>query len=88
MIIGQRLFHRVETCLKLAAKLRHAGKNVDVYLETKKLGKKFDYADKISVPYVVVIGENELKDGVVQVKNMTTGNKENVKNEDLLSFFG
>lgn len=74
-------------CMELAQNLRNSGKKVDVYLEKKKLAKKFDYADKIGVEYVVVIGENELNDGVVQIKNMVTGEKENVKNSKVLGYF-
>lgn len=74
-------------CLQLATELRNNGKKVDVYLETKKLGKKFDYADKIGVAHVIVIGENEIKDKTAQVKNMVTGEKENIKDTEILEFF-
>lgn len=73
-------------CMKLAQQLRTTGTKVDVYLEKKKLGKKFDYADKIGVRYVGVIGENELKDRVVQIKNMETGEKEDVKESEVVNF--
>ncbi len=79
---------QIGKCLKLANKLRqYCNKRVDVYLENKKLRKKLDYADKINAQYICIIGENELSDGVIQVKNMKTGKKENIKNENILKFF-
>ncbi len=74
-------------CLELSSKLRSQGYKTDVYLESKKLRKKLDYADKIKVQYACIIGENELSDGVIQVKNMKAGEKENIKNENILEFF-
>ncbi len=75
-----------QKCLLLAASLRKKGLRVDTYLETKKLGKKFDYADKIGVRYVCVIGENELSDDNIQVKNMKTGQAEMVAMSGITEF--
>lgn len=65
--------------LALGAELRAADLVAENYLENKKLAKQFDYADKLGIPYVVVMGQNELNAGVAQIKNMTTGDKEEVK---------
>lgn len=73
--------------LEIGADLRASGIVAENYLEDKKLSKQFDYADKLGIPYCVVMGENELRDGVVQVKDMTTGERENVKVEDLRQVF-
>ena len=59
--------------LDTAAKLRDAGINTDVFLEDKKLKAKFKYADKLHIPYVAVIGEEEMKNNTVTLKDMTTG---------------
>lgn len=64
--------------LRLAGELRVAGLRVLVYPEADKLGKQFKYAGQIGVLYVCVIGESELADGAVTVKNMQTGDQETV----------
>ena len=64
---------QVEYALETAAKLREAGINTDVFLEDKKLKAKFKYADKLHIPYVAVIGEEEMKNNTVTLKDMTTG---------------
>lgn len=59
--------------LKLASELRSAGLCVTVYPEPDKLGKQIKYADSIRVPFVCVLGETELAEGKVTVKNMRSG---------------
>ena len=53
--------------------LRNAGIRTQIYAENKKIKQKLSYADKLGIPFVVLIGEDELKAGVVTVKNMETG---------------
>ena len=62
--------------LKLASELRSQGLRVLVYPEADKLGKQFKYASSINVPYVCILGENELAENKVAVKNMLTGEQE------------
>ena len=59
--------------IELASNLRKEGINTEVYLNDKKLKAKFKYADKLKIPYVVVIGEDEITSNMVKVKNMCTG---------------
>jgi histidyl-tRNA synthetase len=59
--------------LRLAAELRDAGCRVDVYPEPDKLGKQFKYAAAIGVAYVAIVGADERAQGIVTVKDMTTG---------------
>ncbi|MCK5460982.1 histidine--tRNA ligase [Candidatus Gracilibacteria bacterium] len=73
--------------LEIGKKLRDGGFFVENYLEDKKLGKKFDYADKMQIPYVVVLGEDELNKKYVQVKNMETGEKTEVGEDKLEDYF-
>lgn len=61
--------------LKLAQGLRTAGLRATLYPEADKLGKQLKYADTIKVPWVCVLGESELGDGKVTVKNMRTGDQ-------------
>ena len=59
--------------IKLAADLRKMGVNTEVYLNDKKLKAKLKYADKLQIPYTIIIGEDEIKSNKIQVKNMETG---------------
>ncbi len=68
--------------LKLAAELRSNGLRVTVYPEPDKLGKQMKYADQINVPYVCVLGETEIADGKVTVKNMRTGEQQTVSQQE------
>ena len=64
--------------IELASNLRAKGVNTEVYLNDKKLKAKFKYADKLKIPYVVVIGEDEINSNTVKVKNMETGEETTV----------
>lgn len=68
--------------LKLAAELRKAGLRVLVYPEADKLGKQFKYASQINVPFVCVLGETELAENTVTLKNLATGEQEIVLRGD------
>ncbi len=59
--------------IKLATELRNARVNTEIYLNEKKLKAKMKYADKLEIPYVIVIGDNEIESGRVKVKEMRTG---------------
>ena len=62
--------------IKLATKLRNIGINTEIYLNDKKLKAKFKYADKLEIPYVIVIGEDEIEAKEITLKDMRTGNEE------------
>ena len=59
--------------IETANKLREAGINTEVYFDDKKIKAKFKYADKLRIPYVIVIGEDEIKSVTLTLKNMETG---------------
>jgi histidyl-tRNA synthetase len=59
-----------------ATTLREAGVRTQVYTEKKKFKAKIGYADKQGIPYALFIGEDEIAEGVVTVKNMTTGEQQ------------
>jgi len=59
--------------LEIATKVRDAGIAAEIYFNEGKMGKKFSYADKLGIPYVVVVGEDEINTGKFKLKNMTTG---------------
>ena len=57
----------------MAETLRSAGLRVQLYGEQKKFKQKMAYADKLGVPFAVLLGEDEIAEGMVSCKNMTTG---------------
>ncbi|MBA63893.1 MAG: histidine--tRNA ligase [Planctomycetaceae bacterium] len=61
--------------LEIAASLRSAGINVEVYPDTKKLGQQLKYADSRGFDYAIIAGEDELARDSVQIKDLTTGGK-------------
>lgn len=65
--------------LKLATKLQSLGNNVEIYPDPQaKLDKQLKYADQKGIPYVVILGPDELAKGVVTLKNMQTGEQKQV----------
>ena len=62
--------------IAFATQLRQAGVRAQVYGEQKKFKGKMSYADKLKIPYVVFLGEDEIKSGVVKIKDMTTGDQQ------------
>ncbi|MFR6543655.1 MAG: histidine--tRNA ligase [Butyricimonas virosa] len=65
-------------CLPVLKTLRNAGINSEIYPEAAKMKKQMTYADKKSIPYVALVGENEINNNVVSLKNMLTGEQESV----------
>ena len=59
-----------------ATALRNAGVRTQLYCEQKKFKAKMSYADKLGIPYVILIGDDEIAESVVAVKNMTTGQQQ------------
>ena len=69
--------------IKLATRLRNNGIRTEVYLNNKKLKAKFKYADKLQIPYVIVIGENEIAENKFKLKNMATGEEKELTIEEI-----
>jgi len=62
------------TCaVKLATSMRESGLRVQIYSEKKKFKAKVTYADKLGIPFVVFLGEDEINRGLITVKNMSSG---------------
>jgi histidyl-tRNA synthetase len=70
-------------CMGLLKNLRNAGINAEIYPEAAKMKKQFKYADDKAIPYVVVVGENEMKEQVVSLKNMKTGDQQSIPASEL-----
>ena len=59
--------------VEVATALRDAGIRTQLYTEKKKFKAKIGYADKLGIPYVVFLGEDEIANGVITLKDMTSG---------------
>ena len=75
---------KLDTALKVCSIFRDNNINSDVYLENKKIKAKFKYADKLQIPYVAVIGEEEEKNETVSLKNMETGEQQELTIEEAI----
>jgi len=71
--------------IRLATRLRSAGVRTQLYTEQKKFKAKMNYADKLGVPYVVFLGDDEIAAGLVACKDMTSGDQTKLSFEDTLS---
>ena len=69
--------------LPIIASLRAQGINCEIYPDKTKLKKQFDYAAKKNIPYFVIVGEQEVSDGVVNIKNQTTGEQIVCKKDEI-----
>ena len=70
--------------LGLLAKLRAVGISAELYPSSDKMKKQMGYANNHHIPYVAIIGEAELSDGTIAVKNMETGEQKSMNIEELI----
>lgn len=63
----------VTECMKLLQQLRAKGITAIIYPDEAKMKKQFSYADSLNIPFVAIIGDEELNKGVLNIKNMRTG---------------
>lgn len=72
----------------IAQILRNLGIQGEVYPDlTKKISKQFDHASRLGIPFVITIGQEEMKTGKLAFKNMTTGNRETLSIEEIIAQF-
>ena len=69
--------------LGVAAALRSAGVAVEIYPDAVKLKKQFDYADRKAIPFLSINGETEMGAGVVQLKNLASGEQRSFDRADI-----
>lgn len=74
--------------LPIALKMRKAGISAEVYPEPAKMKKQMSYADSNKIPFVVIAGENEIKEGKVTLKNMQTGEQKMLTPDECSTIFG
>ncbi|OFY54233.1 MAG: histidine--tRNA ligase, partial [Bacteroidetes bacterium RBG_13_46_8] len=73
-------------CLSLLAKLRAEGIRAELYPDAVKLGKQIAYANSRQIPFVALVGENEIRDGIVTVKRLSTGEQLTFSADALIEF--
>ncbi|MCF0121099.1 MAG: histidine--tRNA ligase, partial [Oscillospiraceae bacterium] len=65
----------LSTAISLSTAMRNEGIRVQIHTEKKKFKAKMSYADKIGVPFIILLGEDEIKAGRVTVKDMRSGDQ-------------
>ncbi len=71
-------------CIGIAARLRAAGISTLIYPDSAKMKKQMDFANRKQVPFVAFVGESEMKDGTVTLKNMADGTQETLTVDKLI----
>lgn len=75
----------ISYCINVMTNLREAGVRTQIYFENKKIKKKMAYANKINVPYAIIIGDDEIKDGKIAFKNLETGEQKVCNVDDAIT---
>jgi histidyl-tRNA synthetase len=70
--------------LRVLQKVRKAGINAELFPTADKMKKQMNYADKKNIPFVVIIGQDEIEKDVLSVKNMKTGEQEEMRLTDFI----
>ena len=71
-------------CIGIAARLRAAGISTLIYPDAAKMKKQMDYANRKAVPFVAFVGESEMKDGTVTLKNMSDGSQQTLSVDEMI----
>ena len=71
-------------CLPIISEVRKTGIRAEIYPDAAKMKKQMGYANAKAIPYVVLVGENEMKEGKVMLKNMVTGEQQLVAPEEMV----
>ena len=71
-------------CIGIAARMRAEGISALIYPDASKMKKQMDYANRKAVPYVAFVGESEMKNGTVTLKNMSDGTQQTLTVDQLI----
>ncbi len=74
----------MEESINVATYLRNNDVSTELYINDKKIKQKMKYADKLKIPYVLIIGEDEVESKLYTLKNMITGEQETLKVEEVV----
>ena len=76
------------SAMQLASLLRAGGINTDVYYQSKGMKQKMKYANRLSIPFVAIIGEDESRAGAAMVKNMESGEQQMLPVSEIAAYIG
>ena len=74
----------IKKVIEIGAKIREAGVKTEIYLEDKKIKAKFKYADRLGIPYVAVIGDDEIANNTIALKNMQNGKQADLTPDEVI----
>ena len=80
--------NELKAARRLASSLRKEGYSVVIYPDNAKMKKQMGYADALSIPFVGIIGESELADNTITIKNMKTGEQSTVVIDEVAAHLG
>jgi len=72
-------------CLQLASRTRQAGIRTEIYPDSVKMKKQMSYASESNIPFVALVGENEIQNHTISLKNMQTGEQKSVSLEEAIA---
>ncbi len=79
--------NEADYCIEIASTLREKSISTEVYPDAVKIKKQFSYADAKKIPFVIIAGEEEIKNNTVKIKDMHTGNETILPSQDLAYYF-
>ena len=74
----------IEKVIEIGSTIREAEIPTEIYLEDKKIKAKFKYADRLQIPYVAVIGDDEIANEKIALKDMRTGEQESLNIQEVI----
>ena len=74
----------IEKVIEIGSAIREVGIPTEIYLEDKKIKAKFKYADRLQIPYVAVIGDDEIANEKIALKDMRTGEQESLNIQEVI----
>ena len=89
LLVANMGTEEVKYLIPVVRSLREAGVACEIYPEQTKLKKQFDYADRKAIPFLSIVGGNEMAEGIVNIKNLATGEQKSFVKDDtegMLSF--
>ena len=78
--------HESLSAYSLMQQLREKGIAAELYHESAKMDKQFKYSEKKNIPYIVIIGDRELKENTCTIKTLSSGKQETISRQQLLQF--
>lgn len=76
----------LDYCMKIASSLREKSIVCEVYLEDKQFKKKMNFANRLGIPYVCIIGDDEQNSNTVTIKNMETGDQDTIEKDKIFDY--